>query len=985
MSELEARLGAALAGRYTVRGELGRGGMAVVYRAWDERHGREVAIKALSPDLAASLGHERFLREIRVAARLNHPNILPLHDSGDADGLLYYVMPVVEGESLAVRIRREGQLAIEDALRIGAEVADALEYAGHQGVVHRDIKPGNILLSGAHALVADFGLAHALEQDQAVLTSSGLVVGTPMYMSPEQIGSSTRLDGRSDQYSLACVIYEMLVGEPPFTGASVQQVFARHAVERVPSIRAVRDSVPEIIEAAVHRALAKNPADRFPDAGELARVLRGESFQAWSRSSLMAPALPASRKRWPWVAALVLLVVGTLIGWQVLARRSRGLPLDMNRVAILPLAAADPDDSAASSAGSALSNLLADRFTGLGGPRAMDPSAVRAALNRLKLTPATLGARDMSTLARALGSPRLLRGQVLTSGQQLAVTATIEAASDGRVLARISNVSGSRDSLLALADRVAAGLMAVLAGQPDERLSMIQHASLPAARAFIAGEQDFASGRFSVALAHYKEALSQDSSLTLAAVGLIMGSEMVKDPAGSRISDWLLSRAATLPPLDRQFGACLDRRLAATPVPDSISDYEICDAVAARAPDRPDIWFQLGWVLNQQSWAGLPGVRDRAAASYRKALEIDSTYVPALGHLLDIEASLGDTAIVRRLGARYRALDTDGDLAEFYRWLIAASLGDSLQLAAFHARIPDQTDATLNRLLSAAQLEGIRIEDAVDATTELQRRAGVAGDLVRAYQRREELALNRGRPLEAAGVARMAAGAEATGLYHDFSQVFAALFWDGDTTLAAETVARLTARIENLDDARTPPDLAEQLAICAVGLWRAGRNQWDQLPPLIARLRLTTGPQREELGDVCLLVLPARLAVARRSPEAARLIAELDSPSVLDPFRNSWAVTLGNLTLADLYSRRGEYDKALAAVRRRAPVADAGAQRIQVALSTLFREEGRLAKLTGNKAEARQAYGHYLALRATPEPSLRADVDRIRVEVAALE
>jgi tetratricopeptide (TPR) repeat protein len=986
MADLESRLAAALAGRYTMRGEIGRGGMAVVFRAEDIRHQREVAIKVLAPDLAASLGHDRFLREIRVAARLNHPNILALHDSGDADGLLYYVMPVVHGESLAARLRREGQLPIEDALRIGADAADALDYAGKEGVIHRDIKPGNILLTGDHALVADFGLAHALEQDQAVLTSSGLVVGTPMYMSPEQIGSSSRLDPRSDQYSLGCVIYEMLVGEPPFTGASVQQVFARHAVERVPSIRAVREAVPEIVEAAVQRTLAKTAADRFPSSGELARVLRGESFQAWSRTS-HAAMLPAARERRRWLPAALaaLVVIVALVTWRALASRSHTLPPDPSRIAILPLTAANPGDSLAAGAGQALANLLADRFIGLGGPRAADPSGVRAAMERAGVARSALGTRDVSAIARALGSGKVLRGQVLASGQSLSVTATIESAPDGAILARVSNVAGTPDQIAALADRVAAGLMASLAGQSAERLPVIQRASLPAARAFLAAEREFAGGHFTSALAHYSEALDRDSSLILAGIGWRLAGAVSSNADFDAVSAWIQPHLALLPPTDRRFASCIDRDFSFPPVPDSEPYYRICESVASSAPDRPDIWYQLGMVLNQQAWAGLPEARDRAAAAFRRALEIDSTYVPALGRLLEIEAGRGDTATVRRLGRQYVALDTDGDLADFYRWLIAASLSDSAQLAAFHARIPDLSNATLDRLISAAQVEGLRLGDAMDAVTELQRRAGVASDLIRAYQRREELALNRGAPAEAARVARAAAAAEATGSYHDFSVVFAALFWDGDTTLAAETVARLTRQIDESQVARMVPDLSQQHAICAVGLWQAGHDQWDPVPPLIARLRRATARQRDEVGDVCLLVLPAWLAVARRSPEAAQLIAQLDSPRVLDPFRNSWAVTLGNLTLAELYSQRGEYAKALAAVQRHAPVADAGTQRVQVALSTLFREEGRLAKLTGNKADARAAYGHYLALRSNPEPSLRAEVNRIRAEMTTLE
>jgi serine/threonine-protein kinase len=274
METLLDRLQEALAGHYTIERELGHGGMATVYLAEDVKHRRPVALKVLHPQLAAGLGTERFLGEIQIAARLTHPHILPLHDSGEANGLPYYVMPYVEGESLRGRLVREPQLPIEEALRITREVADALEYAHHRNIVHRDIKPENILFQTGHAVVSDFGIARAINvAGKGRMTGTGIAVGTPGYMSPEQAGGVDELDGRSDVYSLGCVLFEMLAGGPPFTGWSAQAILARQVLEPVPRLRTFRGTVPEWLEQAVTRALANAPVDRFDGAAEFVGAL----------------------------------------------------------------------------------------------------------------------------------------------------------------------------------------------------------------------------------------------------------------------------------------------------------------------------------------------------------------------------------------------------------------------------------------------------------------------------------------------------------------------------------------------------------------------------------------------------------------------------------------------------------------------------------------------------------------------------------------
>src|SRR3990172_6546842 len=274
MPELKDRLETALAGRYTVQREIGRGGMATVYLAEDLKHRRSVAIKVLRPELASILGADRFLREIEIAARLQHPHILALYDSGEAAGMLYYLMPFVEGESLRDRIDRERQLPIADAVQVARAVAQALAYAHERGVVHRDIKPENVLMSSSVAVVTDFGVARAVaEAGGTRLTQTGFAIGTPMYMSPEQATGRDEVDGRTVQYALACVVYEMLCGEPPFSGSTPHAVLAKHSLDPVPSLQTLRQTVKPELQAVIHRALAKSPADRYATVAQFAEAL----------------------------------------------------------------------------------------------------------------------------------------------------------------------------------------------------------------------------------------------------------------------------------------------------------------------------------------------------------------------------------------------------------------------------------------------------------------------------------------------------------------------------------------------------------------------------------------------------------------------------------------------------------------------------------------------------------------------------------------
>ena len=281
MTHATERLTAALASRYRLVRTLGAGGMATVYLAEDLKHDRKVAIKVLKPELAAVLGAERFVVEIKTTAALSHPHILPLFDSGEADGFLYYVMPYIEGETLREKLNRETQCGIEEALRITTQIAEALDYAHRHGVIHRDIKPENILLHDGRPMVMDFGIALAVSAAAGGrMTETGLSLGTPHYMSPEQATAEKQITARSDIYSLASVLYEMLAGEPPHTGASAQQIVMKIIAERVQPVTELRSTVPPQVSAALERALAKLPADRFATVREFAEALGDPQFAA---------------------------------------------------------------------------------------------------------------------------------------------------------------------------------------------------------------------------------------------------------------------------------------------------------------------------------------------------------------------------------------------------------------------------------------------------------------------------------------------------------------------------------------------------------------------------------------------------------------------------------------------------------------------------------------------------------------------------------
>jgi len=331
--DLVERLSEAISDRYRIEQEIGAGGMATVYLAHDLKHDRQVAIKVMRPELATVMGAERFLREVQISASLNHAHILTLIDSGEADGILFYVMPFMEGESLRDKMEREGQLPVDEALEITREVADALGYAHRHGIVHRDIKPENVLLSEGHAIVTDFGIARAVSAAGGSITQTGGSVGSPLYMSPEQADGQKELDGRSDVYSLACMLYEMLAGEPPFTGQSMQALMAKHALEPPPDVRVLRATVPEPLGHAIRKGLAKSPVDRFRSASLFAEAL-DELDRGVNERLVFKGARGRKARTATFILAGLLLIGAATVFWKNKGETSPTLPLFS--IAVLP-------------------------------------------------------------------------------------------------------------------------------------------------------------------------------------------------------------------------------------------------------------------------------------------------------------------------------------------------------------------------------------------------------------------------------------------------------------------------------------------------------------------------------------------------------------------------------------------------------------------------------------------------------------------------
>lgn len=915
MSVIE-RLNAGLEGRYRVEQELGAGGMATVFLAQDLKHNRKVALKVLRPELAATLGADRFLREIEIAAGLRHPHILPLYDSGTVGDAFFYVMPVAEGESLRERLLRDKQLPIPDALRIGREVADALAFAHSRGVVHRDIKPENILLESGHAVIADFGIARAVDATggEVALTETGVSIGTPTYMSPEQAAGERDVDGRSDLYSLACVVYEMLTGNPPFTGKTVESLIRQHLTADPQPVTVLRPSVPGAVASSLLTALAKNPSDRFQTAAEFGTTLETSDARP-------VAAAPAGSRRTVTVAAAAFAVMVASAAWFM----TRG-------------------DGGSAGESAARDWILVAEFDGSAqdNERDMAREFVRTALDQSSIV-ATVSDEDLRRGLEMSGRPDTTRIDV-DLGRELAVRASVRGvvtgqidkigntyplvlrvidADSGAVIVSERAIAQSADDLISTVDDAVRGIrrqlgerrQAVRANRP---LQEVMTPSFEAYGKFVEMEDVMrTTGNQGRALQLLREALAIDPEFASARLG--MWARFInrgwRDSARAAIED-ALAIPGRLTEVERM-RAEASLALVEWDVPAAVRGYE---EMAARYPGE-EAFTNLGVALGQM------GRTEEALDVYRRAPSLfgrntmnvwnQSEMLLTLGRFQELDALIPDMPVPWQEGRRQAAAMVEGRF----------DLADSLRAAALRQNPPRGEGPRRFARLESAMI-GVsrgRVEELASSFQQLSAMIPEGADPLTLSQFEETRlihTLSAGLPIPASHFTPRDTSVYAQLLLG----VNAGL--DGDTSAARQMLAAVRTRDER--------DLA----------WYGGG-------PLVLEAAIAAG--QEEWETVSSLLAPA---------------GHWNWP--YSTFRGPHWAMISWLLLAEGYERTGQLDSAAAYYGllgspseyvRRDEI-----QRAGLTYSFAHFHRGRILTQLGRTEEARQAWLTFLDAFTDPDP-----------------
>jgi serine/threonine-protein kinase len=980
-----------LAEAYAVERELGGGGMSRVFLAEERALGRQVVVKVLAPELAEGLSADRFAREVRVVARLQQANIVPLIHAGVVDGLPYYTMPFVPGESLRARLASGSLMPATEAIGLLRDVLKALVHAHSHGVVHRDIKPDNVLLSGGTAVVTDFGVAKAVGVARtrtgsgADLTRIGVSIGTPAYMAPEQaLGSD--VDHRADLYAWGVLAYELLSGRHPFAGRnSAQQLMAAHVTEPPPALSPVHTDVSAELVELVMRALEKNPDQRPQSADEVLRALDAVTSPTKGTQSLDRARARPSRAALTRAAVPVLVLLALGLGASALWRRGSSAPVDEHLVAVAPFRVSGADASLGYLR-EGMVDLLVTKLGGVGETRSIDPRTILSAWRRAAGSVNNELAQDEAIrLAAGIGAGRLVLGEIVGTASRVTLTARLLSTRDGTRQSADATVEGAADSLPALIDQLAGQLLSLSAGESHQSLSSLTSASLPALSAYLDGQAALRRGEFAQAVASLTHAVELDSTFALAGLHLVHASAWSGPTGAARQRGAVLGRAAAwrgrsrLSPRDR---ALLQVRLGPRyPAPRSSAErIAAAERYATMAPDSPEALYELADAyFHDGPNAGTEDSDARALRAFERSLALDSAYLLSLQHLPVVHRRLGDTTGVRLSTALLLARNPGSDQADFVRWYAAAAVRDSAASRAMRDQFATFSSATLRLLQQYAVSEGIALGD-----VELALRAGRERALTaeqRAVEARvaSSVASEMGQPSQVARIL----GRDVTSNPASASRLLLeAVFGAVDSALAAQAARTLATWFEDF----SPRDdllSAGPLPFWSYAQYRLALGDMAPARRVISMFRAWQPPVDSqwvaEFPRRFAQVLEAQVAVLDGHTDRERVVAQLDSALRMNG-GNNLSTYIGNLVVARLWEELGAYEKALAAARRR----PFGLTMVPFTARAVH-TEARMATLVGDVEGAIRAYRHFLALRERAEEPLQREVAQARAELARLE
>jgi len=977
------RLSSALGSTYDLRHELGGGGMSRVYVALDRELDRPIVVKTLPPDIMSHEAVERFKREIRTAAKLQHPNIVPLLSAGDADGVPYYTMPLVEGASLRERIQR-GPLPIAESIAILRDVARALAAAHAKGVLHRDVKPENVLLSSGAALVTDFGVARALSAaatgaDGSVTgfqTATGVTVGTPAYMAPEQFAADPSIDHRADIYAWGVVAYELLSGHHPFEGATGSALLTAHLTSRPKPVVELSAAIPARVSAIVSQALEKDPANRPARADDLVNALEIDTAPDSVRPR-------ASRQALPVVVAGVA-IAAIVVTLAMRGRLAGGETHDERKIAVAPFRV-----GGASADVHYLREGLGDLMT----PQLQAIPGVSAPSMRVMLeqwrraggsTDADLADDGARKAAAGAGAGQLILGEIVGTAKHVTISAQLVRVSDGVSIAP-ARVEGPADSAAALAARLVGTLLSLREGGDLQRVRSVVSANPEAITPFLAGEQQYRRGKYADAARAFATAFERDTTFALAAlrVGIANG--------------WTLGATVPGPWLDRAWEK--RARLSGTdsllliayvgpnyPRPSLERPFERELWTIGERANSADVWYVVGdHFYHRNLLSGDTTGPHRALDAFRKAEALDSSFVPALEHQSHLYSIFGDTASERAAWRRQRMLDSTGDFFFFtdaYFRSTSGTIDQAMQLRSQYKK------AGVGALTFAANM----LASDAPTTRALDDRRLVVGDAFMKASREagaplfsdptlmlQEQAywINTGRPRSFT-----AAPGPDSALVVNMWNALAGTIWDGDSAVASRSAAELARWAATSTD--TLYSLVRSSAHFALGLWALAHGDTATVERERAALRALRAPTQTPWLTIPPMIhekiLAAHLAVARKAPDARARLTELDSLLIDVPSNRNLVLNAGNLLVSHLWEALGDDQRALDAVERHHMHVGAGGF-----ASARLRAKARLAERLGKRDEAIAALRQFVSIRDRAGAPYHPEVAQARARLAKLE